>query len=69
VRACDSASSQSAPLSKDTIKTAFVEMFCSLIDDQQLRQSSFDMNPIEDNVRMYLYVGTQSPNWVSSTNI
>jgi hypothetical protein len=69
VRACDSASTQSAPLSKDTIKTAFVQPFCKLIADQQLRQSSIDINPIAQNVQMYLYVGTQSANWVSFTII
>jgi hypothetical protein len=65
VRACDN---KNAPLSKDTIKSAFVEPFCRLIGDQQPRQSSIDTNPSVQNVQMYLYVGTQSADWVSSAS-
>jgi hypothetical protein len=59
---CDS---MSAPFSKSGMRIDFIEPFCDRIDDMALRQSSVDENPISNSIQMYLYVGTQSSNWVS----
>jgi hypothetical protein len=63
---CDS---MIAPFSKSGVRIDFVEPFCDRIDDVALRQSSVDENPISNSIQMYLYVGTQSANWVSSARL
>lgn len=52
-------------LDKPAIQSLFVEGFCDRLDGEQFRGSGVDQTIVKSDVKMYLYLATRTPDWVS----
>jgi hypothetical protein len=54
-----------APLSKDAVRSSFVEKYCGRIDGEVFRKSGIEEVCTELITTMYMFVQTINGDWVS----